>query len=193
MTDMTFEQTLAAAKSGDEAAFATLWRQLNHALLRYLRVLAPEVAEDIASECWLQVMRSLGTFKGDEAGFKSWLFTIARNKVTDWRRYAARRPVDPLDHTDIHDRPALDDTEEDALERMSTDDALRLLAELPPDQAEIIMLRVVVGLDVHDVARIVGKRPGAVRVASHRGLRRLYDALARSDDRESTPRSGVTP
>jgi RNA polymerase sigma-70 factor (ECF subfamily) len=60
-----------------------------------------------------------------------------------------------------------------ALERISAEAVLALISALPPDQAEIIMLRVVAGLDTHAVARIVGKSPGAVRVAAHRGLRRL--------------------
>jgi RNA polymerase sigma-70 factor (ECF subfamily) len=203
MSDMTFEQTIAAAQSGDEDAFASLWRQLHPPLLRYLRVLAPEHAEDLASDCWLQVVRSLRRFKGDEAGFKSWLFTIARNKVTDARRQARRRPTQSFDEgydgDEGHDgasgadrQRALDDTEQLALERISTESALRLIGELPPDQAEIIVLRVVAGLEVADVARIVRKSPGAVRVTSHRALRKLQATLTRSGDPAAVAGGGVT-
>lgn len=181
---MSFDESLRAAQSGDDAAFAVLWRALHPALLRYLRVLAPTVAEDLASECWVQVMRSLRKFSGDEAGFKSWLFTIARNKVTDWRRHEKRRPTDPLEDHVIEEPIAVDDTEDTVLSRMGTEAALRLIAELPSDQAEIIMLRVVAALDVADVARIVHKSPGAVRVTSHRALRRLRDALLRAGELE---------
>ena len=55
-----------------------------------------------------------------------------------------------------------------------------IASSLPRDQAEIIMLRVVAGLDAGDVARMVGKTPGAVRVAAHRGLRRLADVAERA-------------
>ena len=55
-----------------------------------------------------------------------------------------------------------------------------MIASLPAEQAEIIMLRVVAGLDAVDVARIVGKTPGAVRVAAHRGLRRLASLAERT-------------
>jgi RNA polymerase sigma-70 factor (ECF subfamily) len=55
-----------------------------------------------------------------------------------------------------------------------------MLAALPRDQAEIILLKVVAGLSIQDVARMVGKSPGAVRVAAHRGLRRLATIVDRA-------------
>ena len=67
-----------------------------------------------------------------------------------------------------------------ALERISTQAVLALVSALPPDQAEIIMLRVVAGLDNQTVARMVGKSPGAARVAAHRGLRRLAAMVDRA-------------
>jgi RNA polymerase sigma-70 factor (ECF subfamily) len=191
MADVPFEQTLAAARSGDEQAFGTLWRALHPPLLRYLRVLAPKIADDVASEVWLQVIRGLRGFSGDEAGFKSWLFTIARNKVTDSARQAARRPLEISDD-DISLAVAPDDTAAQALERFDTEAALALIATLPPDQAEIIMLRVVAGLEVADVARVVRKSPGAVRVTSHRALRKLRALLAQSGDSAAAEPKAVT-
>ncbi|HET9188474.1 MAG TPA: RNA polymerase sigma factor [Acidothermaceae bacterium] len=191
MADIPFEQTLAAARSGDEQAFGTLWRALHPPLLRYLRVLAPKIADDVASEVWLQVIRGLRGFSGDEAGFKSWLFTIARNKVTDSARQAARRPLEISDD-DISPAVAPDDTAAQALERFDTEAALALIATLPPDQAEIIMLRVVAGLEVADVARVVRKSPGAVRVTSHRALRKLRELLAQSGDSAAAEPKAVT-
>jgi RNA polymerase sigma-70 factor (ECF subfamily) len=74
---------------------------------------------------------------------------------------------------------AFRDAADEAEERISTATALRLIGELPAAQAEMVMLRVVIGLDVADVAEIVGKRPGAVRVAVHRALRTLEARLSR--------------
>ncbi len=192
MADVPFEQALAAARSGDDQAFAQLWRSLNPALLRYLRVLAPKIADDVASETWLQVVRGLRGFSGDEAGFKSWLFTIARNKVTDAARQAARRPIEISDDDDVAPPAAPDDTAAAVLERLDTEAALALIAKLPPDQAEVIMLRVVAGLEVADVARVVRKSPGAVRVTSHRALRRLRELLPHSSDSAVAGRKAVT-
>lgn len=191
MADVPFEQTLAAARSGDEQAFATLWRALHPPLLRYLRVLAPKIADDVASDVWLQVIRGLRGFSGDEAGFKSWLFTIARNKVTDSARQAARRPLEVSDD-DISPVAAPDDTAAQVLERFDTEAALALIAKLPPDQAEIIMLRVVAGLEVADVARVVRKSSGAVRVTSHRALRKLRELLAQTGDSSGAAPKAVT-
>ncbi|MDQ1487173.1 MAG: polymerase sigma-70 factor, subfamily [Actinomycetota bacterium] len=178
MAEPTFDDRLAAAQSGDEVAFTALWRELNPKLVRYLRVLAPSMCDDLASETWLNVMRSLGKFSGDESGFTSWVFTIARNKLTDWHRHEARRPADSLDDSTAQDVAADDDTELAALEHLSTEAALALIASLPKDQAEIVVLRVVAALDVVDVARIVKKSPGAVRVSSHRALRTLHAEFA---------------
>ena len=73
-------------------------------------------------------------------------------------------------------------------EILETESALALIRRLRPDQGEVILLRVLAGLDVARVARIVGKRPGTVRVLQHRGLRRLAELLAEADPE----RRGVT-
>ena len=159
-----FEAVLAAAVRGDDEAFAALWRDLQPPLLRYLRVRAPDVAEDLANETWLEAIRGLGRFTGDEQGFRAWLFTIARHRTIDWRRRLVRQQPELL--------PA------DALGAIATRGALALIATLPADQAEAIVLRVVVGLDVAKVAALMGKRPGTVRVLTHRGLRRLAERLS---------------
>lgn len=169
---------LADARAGDEYAFAVLWRDLNPALLRYLRVVAPATAEDTAADVWLEVCRGLGRFRGDEAGFRSWVFTVARMRAIDAARQAARRPVRPLPPDQLPDRPAADDPAGAALEAQATREALALIAALPPDQAEVVALRVIAGLDATQVGEIVGKRPGTVRVLAHRGLRRLAQHLA---------------
>jgi len=173
----SFDAVLTAARAGDEQSFAALWCELNPPLLRYLHVLVPAAAEDLAAEVWLEVVSGLWRFTGDEAGFRAWLFTIARHRGLDWRRRAASRPTSPLPTGSLADRPATDDPAAAALESLATERALALIAQLPPDQAEVVMLRVVAGLDVARVAAIVGKRPGTVRVLGHRGLRRLAELL----------------
>jgi predicted RNA polymerase sigma factor len=88
---------LTAAQSGSEAALTLLWRDANPALLRYLRVIAPDAAEDIAAETWLQVVRGLPGFRGDQSDWRAWLFTTARRRAIDETRRRARRPTSPLD------------------------------------------------------------------------------------------------
>jgi RNA polymerase sigma-70 factor, ECF subfamily len=191
MIGASFDAVLDAAAGGDEGAFAILWRDLQPGLLRYLRVVAPTVCEDLASETWLEVARGLGRFQGSEAGFRSWVFTVARHRMVDWRRREARHPTTPLPPEEVPERPGPGDAADFALEAISTKAALALIAELPPDQAEVVTLRIVGGLDVTQVAGIVGKRAGAVRVLSHRGLRRLAERLG-ADHLPSPRRGGVT-
>jgi RNA polymerase sigma-70 factor (ECF subfamily) len=172
-----FPAVLSAAVGGDPDAFAVLWRSAHPMLLRYLRVLCGEAAEDVASEAWLRTIAALGSFHGDEDGFRGWLVVIARNHARDLNRRAARRPETLSPDPSDDQLSAAADPADVAVERMATEAALRLVASLPPDQAEMVALRVVVGLDVADVARIVGRSPGAVRVAVHRGLRTLAVCL----------------
>lgn len=169
---------LAAAQDGNENAFTQLWLDGNAALLRYLRVLAPEAAEDIAADTWVQVVRGLPRFRGDEAGWRAWLFTTARRRMIDQARRRSRRAEQPIHELPASDLPATRDSADIALEHLSTQAVIALLAGLPPLQAEVILLRVVAGLDTEAVAKLVRRSPGAVRVAAHRGLRRLAQILA---------------
>jgi RNA polymerase sigma-70 factor (ECF subfamily) len=188
MIGPSFPAVLAAAQRGDERAFAVLWRDLQPAVLRYLRVAAPAAAEDLAADTWMSVIRGLARFRGDEPGFRALVFTAARHRALDWRRQASRTPFGAMPVEALEDRPAPDDPAEAVLEAQSTRAALALIAELPRSQAEVVALRMVAGLDVAQVAGIVGKRPGAVRTLTHRGLRRLAERLAAADSaRRVTP------
>lgn len=173
------DAVVRSAQAGDEDAFRQLYRAHQPALLRYLRVLVGEDAEDVASEAWLQIARDLRGFSGTWDGFRGWTATIARHRAMDLLRAQRRRPVSagPIEQlTEIH--AAGDDTAARALELVSTDAAVALIASLPPDLAEAIMLRVVVGLDAKATGSILGKRAGAVRTAAYRGLKQLAQRLA---------------
>ena len=164
---------LTAALRGDEAGFSVLWLALQPPLLRYLRVLVGDAAEDVASETWLQAARDLKGFRGDLSGFRVWLFRIARHRGIDDRRRGRRFVQDPYDPNTQEHLATSPDAEHEALDGLGTRWALEVIGSLPPDQAEAVMLRVVAGLDVAQTAQVLGKRPGAVRIAAMRGLRRL--------------------
>jgi RNA polymerase sigma-70 factor (ECF subfamily) len=173
-----FPVVVTAAQAGSEAAFSVLWRDGNPDLLRYLRVAAPDAIEDVAAEVWVQVCRGLTAFRGDERAWRSWLFTIARRRAIDERRRRSRHPVTPLDDLPHGREPRAADAEGLALENLATAAVTEAVLALPPLQAEVILLRMLAGLDNEAVARIVGRSPGAVRVAAHRGLRRLAQTLS---------------
>jgi RNA polymerase sigma-70 factor, ECF subfamily len=170
-----FGDVLAAAQAGNDDAFATLWRDTNPALLRYLRLVGGAAAEDLAADTWLSVVRGLRTFRGDESAWRGWVFTIARRRNVDETRRRVRQPTG-TQMTD-EDAPTEPDSADVALQNLDTHAALRLVATLPPLQAEVIVLRVVAGLPVAAVAKMVHRSPGAVRVAAHRGMRTLERML----------------
>jgi RNA polymerase sigma-70 factor (ECF subfamily) len=180
-----FKGILTAAQDGGEWAVAILYRWLHPALVSYLRGRAGDEAEDLASETWIAVARGLPSFSGGEPAFRSWVFTIAHRRLIDHHRATARRPRTRTLHAvegDNHDGPielrAGDDPAGEVLDAVAGDEAVRrIVALLPRDQAEIVLLRVVGGLAVEDVAAITGRRPGTVRVLQHRALRRLADRL----------------
>lgn len=179
--DDALAAAFAAAKGGDEQAFAVVYRTVQPGLLRYLRVLVGadgDAAEDIASEAWLQIARDLRSFSGDGDAFRGWAATIGRNRCLDHIRRARSRPVAADEGVEVLDAwPGADDTALDALTRIDTDRAVALIASLPQDQAEAVMLRVVMGLDASSAGGVLGKQAGAVRTAAHRGLKALAARL----------------
>lgn len=190
---------LAAAQEGDEDSFVALFRATQPALLRYLSTVAGASAEDVASETWVSVVRGLHRFSGDEAGWRSWVFTIAHARLRDAQRRAARQPVAAASDEGLELVRSIDDVPAQVEEIYSTESALALVGQLPREQAEAVLLRHVVGLDVAGTARVLGKTPGSVRVSAHRGLRRLAQiidadpgALARGDAADRLTRGSTS-
>jgi RNA polymerase sigma-70 factor (ECF subfamily) len=155
----TFDEALGAARRGSPWGFGWLYRRFQPALLRTLTVIAPHHAEDVAAEVWLEVAGTLPRFAGDERAFRRWLATMARHRVIDATRGAAPR------------------SERHPGQRDAASFAAGVVEVLPPEQADVILLRVVEGLDVEQVARALGKPPGTVRALQHRALRRLAHQL----------------
>jgi RNA polymerase sigma-70 factor, ECF subfamily len=171
---------LHAVRSGDESAFAALYRHLQPRLLRYATALVGPDAEDVTAETWLHVARDLRHFTGDLDGFRGWVSTICRNRAVDLMRTRSRMPPPAPEAGWTADHPGPTDTAEEAMDAIGTREAIAMIAALPRREAEAVLLRAVVGLDVRTTGAVLGQRAGAVRVAAHRGLKRLARQL---DDR----------
>jgi RNA polymerase sigma-70 factor, ECF subfamily len=169
-----FDEVLTAAQAGADWAIGRLFQAHDPELRRYLEGRAAGQGEDLAQEVWIAAARNLRSFRGGESAFRSWLFSIARTKLIDHVRRAGRRPSTATDPQVLDAAPP---TFEPTDELAARDAVLELTAGLPDEQADIVLLRVVGGFSVDEVAAIVGKRPGAVRVAQHRALRRLAGRL----------------
>ncbi|MCQ9185988.1 RNA polymerase sigma factor [Streptomyces sp. IBSBF 2953] len=181
--DAELTAAVLAAQNGDESAFRTVYRAVHPRLLGYVRTLVGDLdAEDVTSEAWLQVARDLERFTGDADRFRGWAARIARNRALDHIRMRGRRPATVADETELTGRAAASDTAGEAMEALATGRTLGLIARLPQDQAEAVVLRVVMGLDAKTAAETLGKRPGAVRTAAHRGLKKLAELLGEDPD-----------
>lgn len=167
---------------GDETAFRLVYRDLQPRLLRYVTVLVgPSHADDVTAEAWLQAFRDLDRFVGGADEFRAWLTTIARHRAMDHLRAEQRRVPAHAGLDEAAELAAPDDVEGTVLAAAGTREMLGLVSRLPVDQREAIMLRSVLGFDGPTAARILGKRAGAVRAATLRGVRSLGRTLEERD------------
>ena len=121
----------------------------------------------------------LGSFVGGERAFRGWFFTIARHRLVQHWRDIGRRPVVVAGPESFAECAGQDDPEARVLALVSAQEAAAIIASaLSPDQAEIVLLRILAGLDVDQVAEILNKRPGTIRVLQHRALRRLAKSFS---------------
>jgi len=179
--------TLAAARRGDRDALAILWRTHQAPLLRYLRARRTQSPDDVASQVWVDIARSIERFDGDDDDFRRWLFTIAhRRSVDEIRRSVSRAGVAirAADHTDHADGADVEYDQQGALDR-----AISLVALLPDNLGEAVMLRVVNDLPIADVAAVMGTTEGNVRVMVHRGLASLRRKMSVTDRAARTMKS----
>jgi RNA polymerase sigma-70 factor (ECF subfamily) len=147
-------------------------------VLGYLRAQRASEPEDLTGEVFLQVVRDLHRFEGDEGEFRAWVFTIVRNRIIDAGRHRARRPVEVAPEVPtVADESA--DVETQVLDRAATEQVRQIIEQLGPDQREVLLLRILGDLTVEETARVVGKSPGAVKALQRRGLAAVDRAMSK--------------
>lgn len=172
-----FDSVLSAAQAGAGWALGRLWQTYAGHVTGYLRIQGASDPEDLTSEVFLGAFRSIGAFTGDEPAFRSWLFTIAHRRMLDARRAAGRRP----DFTELEDRLpfAAPDVDAEVIRRLATERVQALCQRLVPDQRDVLLLRLVAGLTVEEVAAALDKSPGAIKALQRRGLLAVRKILER--------------
>jgi len=165
-----FASVLASAKLGGQRAWTMLYNEWSGPVLGYLRVQGATEPEDLLGEVFLHIARKIGTFEGDAAGFRSWVFMVAHNRVIDERRRRGRRPVELVTPEQLEPVEAKVDVETAAMNSMATDRVNALLSKLTPDQRAVLHLRMVGGFTIDEIATILGKPPGAVKALQRRAL-----------------------
>jgi RNA polymerase sigma-70 factor, ECF subfamily len=178
-----WDETRWAADGGAsvDARVAEAYASVHGDVVRYLgAVVGRGVAEDVASQVWVEVVAGAGDFRGDTDAFRRWVLATARRRALDhrrrwWQRSVVLRPPGAFEL----DRPVVDpELGDDAAA------AIARIKRLPAPQAEVILLRVLGGYSAAEVAELTGRSPGSVRVIQHRALRRLARDLANEAGRE---------
>jgi RNA polymerase sigma factor (sigma-70 family) len=178
-----FEDVLARAQDGSADAFTVIYADLARPVAAYLRSRGAADVDDLTSEVFISVLTGIARFRGDQAAFRSWVFTIAHRRAVDaWRRQSRTVAVEPLG--DRETGPATASAEDLALETLSRERVVALLAGLTEDQRDVLALRVVADLTIEQVAHVMGKQVGAVKALQRRGLA----AVRRAMEREAVPR-----
>lgn len=172
-----FPAVLAAARTGADWAWARLYDDLAPLVLGYLRSQRAPEPEDLTSEVFLQLVRDLAQFDGDESDFRSWLLTITHHRLVDARRYRGRRPSDatPADQLEREMEPS--GIEPDALDSLAAGELQPHLDRLTDDQRAVLLLRFVADLKIREVAEAVDKSENAVKQLQLRGLAAVRRSL----------------
>jgi RNA polymerase sigma factor (sigma-70 family) len=163
-----FDAVIDAARAGEGWAFERLYDGLCRPVAAYLRAGGVEDGDGTTNEVFLRAFRGLGTFEGDEARFRSWVFTIAHHLLIDDRRRRGRRPI-----TVALEAAAEAAATDDVGVTLGDDRVRRLLAGLSPDQREVVLLRVVADLSLEHTAQVMGRKVNAVKALQHRAMRAL--------------------
>lgn len=173
-----FSDVLAAARQGDEAAWARLYDSVAAQLLGYLRSRGADDAEEMLGDTFLHVARGIGGFEGDERGFRSWVFVIATSRLYDDRRRRRRRPAQPLAENDEEQLVDPVDVAAEVEVALAQEEVQHLLGALTDDQRAVVELRVFGELTSQEVADTVGKPLTAVKALYLRGLGALRRQVA---------------
>lgn len=173
---MDFEAALRGARNGDERAWAHIYDWLAPSVLGFCRSRGADDPEDVMGEVFLQVVRDIRRFTGTDSDFRSWVFAIAYHRLMDDFRRRTRRP--PTVGEEALAVRAGGDVAAEALQRISDDEVRRAISSLTIDQRDVLLLRIIAGLGVSEIARILGKRPGAVQALQRRGLEALRKEIS---------------
>jgi len=155
-----------------------VYRALAPAVLGYFRSNRVGEPEDLTGDVFVSVTENLARFRGSDAALRRWVFTVAHHRMIDEFRRSGRSIAAP--EGTHSDRGGVDGEPFDV-------DLSRAIAGLTDEQREVIVLRFVADLSIHDVAKITGRRAGAVKMAQARGLAALRGRLDEIESQRAGP------
>lgn len=173
LSEESFERVLEAARAGAEWAWASLYRELAGPVTGYLASRGAGEPEDVTSEVFLKVARSIHTFEGDKSSFRSWVFVIAHRRLIDERRSVRRQP----EFTEFFPDNSAGNVESEAVDLLITNELRQVFEELTDNQRDVLALRMIAGLTLADTAQVLGKKVGAVKALQRRALEALRERI----------------
>ena len=182
------DRPLVEAAKREPARFDALYRRYLARVysFAYYELGDHHAAEDATEATFVSALTNLHRFEerarpadGDGAStFRVWLFQIARNEIAGERRRARRRPVEPIGETIVADPLNVED---EAVRRDQARAAWRAVGRLPGERRQAMVLRFVDELSTAEIAGVLGKSEGSVRVLIHRALKSVAKELGASN------------
>lgn len=174
MKSVPEEELIKRAKEGDREAWGHLYELYIDKVYRYIASrVEPMEAEDITEQVFLKAFQSIHSFKLKGIPFSSFLFTLARNLLIDWKRKEGARQR----YITKEIAPPQFNPEEMAEKRMMMEEMKKAIDKLTPAQQEVIRLRFAAGLSCEETAKIMGKSIGAIKALQHTALNNLRRML----------------
>lgn len=170
------EKLVVQAVNGNTDAFGDLYIIFVEKIYRYVfyHIRSKTAAEDITGEVFLKAWRAISSCRGKENTFSPWLYRIAHNQLVDEIRKRQRRPSLELENVET-----ISDSESSVEGYSEQQELLKLIDRLPPNQRRVIILKFIEGMDNREIAEIMGKSEGALRVMQMRTLAALRKELGK--------------
>lgn len=169
-------ELIRLAQDGDGDSISAIYEKYHLDIYRFLYYRVGEVhtAEDLTSEVFLRMIRSISQYQEQSMSFQAWLFQIARNLSIDYYRKQAHQNQVELDENLVSNEEALDTAVERKLDRQTLQKAL---SKLPEDQRDVVVLRFIVGMPIHETALTLHKSEDSIKGLQRRGLIALRETL----------------
>jgi len=174
MQSGSLKRLIIRAKGGDKDAFGEIYNLFLKQIFRYIYFSTRnyELAQDLTQNTFFKAWRALPSISVYRGSFKAFLFTIARNLVIDWSRSKKELPLETIENF-----PSFEDPQEDLIRKEARVVVLQALSRLEEDEKQLITLRFFEEFEYGEIAKVVGKKEGTVRVTTHRILKKLKNYI----------------
>lgn len=164
------KRLISRAKQGDKDAFGEIYNFFQKLIFRYIYFSTRnyELAKDLTQNTFFKAWKALPSVSISRGSFRAFLFTIARNLIIDWSRSKKELPLETIENF-----PSFEDPEKDLIRKEAREVVLQALSKLVEDEKQLILLRFFEELKYGEIAKVIGKKEGSVRVSIYRILKKM--------------------